>query len=323
MTDPLASIWERCDAEDARINGDEVMAWDDGVIDQFTAAGLVSRVENARCIQCDACAEHHDEEITYIKSPKGSETRAYIDCLEHGRVVVKLERLREWAVDFGGLSRVAATGLDLAGDIEEVTSERLWYLGKRTIGGRSRDIFLARGTTWMDAPSVFGSCARLNAAKGALLFVPGVMPPEEVWTGDPPRVIPLRLVARLEGRSIVFDQDHIESLLTQKRRLAPIKAQESFPTPPGTAWRDVMVWVSDFTVTIEALRRNRSYSFQAAGFEEIRIVAETSFGLKLMANDPTAGALAETVGLSPEDAARAASSALSVSVFALKPGGPS
>lgn len=62
-------------------------------------------------------------------------------------------------------------------------------------------------------------------------------------------------------------------------------------------------------------------AIEAAGFEEIRIVAKTSFGLELMANDPTARALAETVGLSPEDAAHAASSALSVTISALKPGG--
>ena len=156
------------------------------------------------------------------------------------------------------------------GEVEEIVRARLWFLGKTTIGGRSREVFLARGVTWIDAPGVFGACERLNSSKGALLLVPGEVPPQEAWTGEPPAVVALKLVARLKEDRLRFDRVHLEGLLAGNRRKAPVKAQESFPTPPGTRWEEVMVWVTESTITIEAKRRSRNFSFQAAGFEEQR-----------------------------------------------------
>lgn len=166
-----------------------------------------------------------------------------------------------------GLRREAWTSL---GRSKEIVRARLWFLGKTTIGGRSRDVFLARGATWIDAPDVFGACERLNTSKGALVLVPGEVPPQDVWTGEPPAVVALKLVACLEEDRLTFDRDHLEGLLTGDRRKAPIKAQESFPTPPGARWHEVMVWVTESTITVEAKRRSRNFSFQAAGFEEQR-----------------------------------------------------
>lgn len=270
MSDALAAVWERSDVEQATFDGDEVKGRRDGELDRLTVAGVVRAIENVRCVPCDACAEHHLEEVTYVQSPSGSPVRAYIHCPENGRIAVPLERLKQWAVDFEGMAKAIASGLDLAGKVDDVSPGRLWSLGKTTIGGRSRDVFLARGTTWIDAPGVFGACERLNASKGALVLVPGDLPPQDAWTGESPVVVPLKLIARLEDERLAFDRDHLEGLLTGDRRKAPIKAQDSFPTPPGTQWREVMGWVTDSTITIEAKRRSRDLSFQAAGFEEKR-----------------------------------------------------
>lgn len=270
MSDLLTTIWERSDVEEARFDGDEVTDRRDGKVDRLARAGVLRAIENVRCVPCDACAEHHLEEVTYIQSPSGSPVRAYIHCPENGRIAVPLERLKQWAVDFGGMAKAIAAGLNLAGQVEDVIPGRLWALGKATIGRRSRDVFLARGATWIDAPGVFAACERLNASKGALLLVPGETPPQDAWTGEPPAVVPLKLVARLEDERLAFDRDHLEGLLTEDRRKAPIKAQDSFPTPSGTQWREVMVWVTDSTITVEAKRRNCDFSFQAAGFEEKR-----------------------------------------------------
>jgi len=268
--DPLAEVWTRADASEARFSFEEVSSWpmEQEVI--LCRAGIIRRDDNTTAVICDACHEGHVEEVVLVESPPGSPIRAYLHCPEAGRVAVPLERLKQWAVDFNGLAAAVAKGLDLAGQVEEVAPGRLWSLGKTTIGGRSRDIFLARGATWIDAPGVFGACERLNASKGALVLVPGDMPPQDAWTSNPPAVVPLKLVARLEDRCLALDKDHLEGLLTVDRRKAPIKAQKTFPTPPGTPWNEVMVWVTDSTITIEAKRRSRDYSFQAAGFEEKR-----------------------------------------------------
>ncbi len=268
--DPLVQIWACADAQQARFSGAEVAAWPEGHAEVLVAAGLLRRDDNAATVVCDACHEGHVEEVVLVESPPGSEVRAYIRCPEAGRVRVPLDALKQWVVDFHGLAKAAAIGLDLAGEVEEVLRERLWLLGKTTIGGRSREVFLARGATWIDAPSVFGACERLNASKGALVLVPGEAPPQEVWTGESPAVVALKHVARLEGERLIFDRDHLEAILTGDRRKAPIKAQESFPAPPGTRWDEVMAWVSESTITVEAKRRSRDFSFQAAGFEEKR-----------------------------------------------------
>lgn len=269
-SDPLSAVWSRADVYEARFSADDVSAWPDGQEDILGEAQIIRRDDNTTSVVCDACHDGHVEDVVFIESPPGSPVRAYIHCPEAGRVAVPLERLKQWAVDFHGLAVAVAKGLHLAGEVEEMVPGRLWSLGKTTIGGRSRDAFLARGTTWVDAPRVFGSCERLNASRGALVLVPGDMSPQDAWTGDPPSVVPLKLVARLEDKRFAFDRDHLESLLTGDRRKAPIKAQDSFPTPPGTQWREVMVWVTDSTITIEAKRRSRDFSFQAAGFEEKR-----------------------------------------------------
>lgn len=269
-SDPLSAVWSRADVYEARFSADDVSAWPEDQESILGEAQIIRRDDNTTSVVCDACHGGHVEDVVLIESPPGSPVRAYIHCPEAGRVAVPLERLKQWAVDFHGLAVAVAKGLHLTGEVEEMVPGRLWSLGKTTIGGRSRDAFLARGTTWVDAPCVFGSCEQLNASRGALVLVPGDMSPQDAWTGDPPSVVPLKLVARLEDKHLAFDRDHLESLLTADRRKAPIKAQDSFPTPLGTQWGEVMVWVTDSTVTIEAKRRSKDFSFQAAGFEEKR-----------------------------------------------------
>ncbi|MCL6546639.1 MAG: hypothetical protein K6T61_15565 [Bryobacteraceae bacterium] len=268
--DPLAQIWACADAQQARFSGAEVAAWPEGHAEMLAAAAVLRRDDNATTVVCDACPEGHVEDVVFIESPPGSHIRSYIHCPEAGRVNVPMDRLKQWAVDFHGLARAAAIGLDLAGEVEEIVRARLWFLGKTTIGGRSREVFLARGATWIDAPGLFGACERLSASKGALVLVPGEVPPQDAWTGEPPAVVALKLVARLEEDRLRFDRNHLEGLLAGGRRKAPIKAQESFPTPPGTRWEEVLVWVTESAITVEAKRRSRDFSFQAAGFEEKR-----------------------------------------------------
>ena len=59
---------------------------------------------------------------------------------------------------------------------------------------------------------------------------------------------------------------------------------------------------------------------EKAGFTDIKIVSEKSFSLEFMANDPTAAAIIEDLGMTPEKfAAEAAKTVASISVSARKP----
>jgi SAM-dependent methyltransferase len=62
-------------------------------------------------------------------------------------------------------------------------------------------------------------------------------------------------------------------------------------------------------------------TIRAAGFQEVRIIDETHFRIEFMANDPTAEALIENLGLPLEEVNKVADSIVSIKVHAVKPAG--
>ena len=262
----LARVWERMDLEQPRFSADEVGTWPEGTEDVLIDAGLVGPTDNAASVLCDACAGGHVEEVLYIRSPPGSDPRAYISCPECGRVRVPLERLRRWQVDFDGLASAVASGLDLAGTVQSLIPERLWQLGTATLAGPSRDVFLGRGLGWPDAPQVLSN-PTFQAARFPLVFVPGAVPPDEIWQGDRPPLVALKSVTEVEGGLLAVDRNHLESLLSSGKREAPVAPVASFPTPAGACWSDVFIVVADFNLQIEVRGKSRRYAFQEVDFE--------------------------------------------------------
>lgn len=270
MPDLLTTLWDRAEAKHPRFSGDEALVLGDGAMDFLCQQGLVRSIENARSVPCDACAEGHIEEVTYIEGPPDSEVRAYLHCPDHGRVRVPLDRLRQWEVDFSGLASAVARALELAGNVEEITADRIWFLGKTTIAAHSREIFLARGLTWVDARTVFGGNVRLNAARSVIVHVVEATDFREVWSGDPPPIVALKTVVHVSAKGLSIDRGHLESLLPKGRKRAPTTPTVSFPTPEGTLWRNVRLTLADNEVRIEARGKVKDYTFKEAGFEEGR-----------------------------------------------------
>ncbi len=264
----LALIWSRADAREPRFSGDDVAAWPDGTMAQLAGMGLVREVENATSVVCDACADAHVEEVMLITSPRGSTPRAYISCPENGRVRVPIERLRQWEVDFTGLARAIASALELAGNVEEIVSGRVWFLGKATIAAQLREIFLACGLTWEDACDVLGKSARLNAARTSILLAAGEVPPERIWQGDAPPVVALKSVGTWSETGLSVDRGHLESLLSSGRKKKPAVPLVSFPTPAGTTWSDVRLIVKYTGLRVEAKGKHKDYTVESAGFEK-------------------------------------------------------
>jgi len=60
-------------------------------------------------------------------------------------------------------------------------------------------------------------------------------------------------------------------------------------------------------------------AIEAAGFQEVRVMDETSFPIECMANDPTAKAIIENLEIPPEEVEEIASSVLSIKVYGVKP----
>lgn len=59
-------------------------------------------------------------------------------------------------------------------------------------------------------------------------------------------------------------------------------------------------------------------AIKAAGFQEVRIIDETSFPIDWMVNDPTAKAIMENLNLPPEKVKEIASSVTSIKVRGIK-----
>lgn len=58
---------------------------------------------------------------------------------------------------------------------------------------------------------------------------------------------------------------------------------------------------------------------EAAGFRDVRVIDETTFPVELMANDPTAKDIMDSLGIGLDEARRLASSVVSIKVSAVKP----
>jgi len=69
-----------------------------------------------------------------------------------------------------------------------------------------------------------------------------------------------------------------------------------------------------------AIMRNEYIeAIKAAGFQEVRIIDETSFPIECIANEPTAKALMEVLRIQPEKVKEVASSVISIKVHGVKP----
>ncbi len=60
-------------------------------------------------------------------------------------------------------------------------------------------------------------------------------------------------------------------------------------------------------------------AIKAAGFQEVRIIDETSFPIECMANDPAAKAIMENLEISPEEVKGVAGSVISIRAYGIKP----
>jgi len=60
-------------------------------------------------------------------------------------------------------------------------------------------------------------------------------------------------------------------------------------------------------------------TIKTVGFQELRIIDETSFPIESMANDPTAKAIMENLNISPEKVKEIANSVISIKIYAVKP----
>jgi len=221
--DPLDLLWRCVDVELPVFAGDEAAAWPPGMLATLRKLDLICGGKTASYITCDACTEGHVEKVMRIPYPDGR-IRFFIACPEHGRVEVEPERLRQWAVRFDPICRFLADQLGIQAGPEEIVPSRIWKIGRTSLAGRSRVVWMGRGLSSPEAETLSGVLP-----KGAtpVLFLLGRPPRDGLLKLKPDSLIDLAQVLSLSDDRLVLDKAAVEDQLSATgevpRKRPPVK----------------------------------------------------------------------------------------------------
>ena len=192
----------------------EVLAGAD--LEALKRLGFLRKTSPAYHAVCETCGGQHIEDVARAEYPDG-EVRFYMMCPECGRVEVEPDRLLCWALDFTPLLDAVASRLEASGRREEVVPERVWRIGRATVAGRSRVVWVARGLAWPDAGTF---AEHLPSGRSPLLFHLGRAPAEGLLNLPVDAVVPLDTVLHFEEGALLLDRAAVEnhaSMAAQKK----------------------------------------------------------------------------------------------------------
>lgn len=264
-------LLRRLEAEDLEISGTELTA--DQHRDIARLPACVTLAEIAETGLCTACGDPH-EGVVIPPPPGSSPERYHIRCPILIRAPIARTSLLRWRINPDGVAVSVASALAVAGTIAADVPDRVWFLGRITLGRSPFDVFLARGLSWHDGSSTIGAASRLLASRHALVVVPDTPPPASVWNGAVPSICALSTVASLGDDGITIDRDHLARTLGIKTSRKAQPEVQSFPTPAGSTWRDVHITLGDddrrdeVTVRIKGVTQTHNYC--EAGFADGR-----------------------------------------------------
>lgn len=211
LPDPLSIIWRSADVPDPELTGDEICCLAPSIFDCLVNLELLKQTTTARHVTCLDCTEQHVEEVLPIKGPDGC-TRFFIRCPENGRVEVSRDRLLQYAVDYTPLQQAVALAFSAQGTSEETIPGRLWNLGRATLGGKSRVLWIARGLAWSDVHQLKDALPR---GQSPVLFFIGQQPEPGLIDIPHESMIDLRTTVRIEAAKLIIDVDLVDCQLRQ------------------------------------------------------------------------------------------------------------
>ena len=198
MNNPWKSYLVWCDHSIATVCADHVSEWPAETIQFFEEHGLLRPAQPLTEIDCPNCPDEPSCDIVW--GPKYPVLR----CPRCGPSRVDPERLRSWTIDPNGLAQAVALRLGMRGDVEMLSPQHLWRLGKTYWSGRSTTVFLGRqlGST-RDATYL----ASFEQSTSAVLLVVGREP--SIAVRNP--VTPLSLVIQWNGADLSVDDEFAAS----------------------------------------------------------------------------------------------------------------
>jgi hypothetical protein len=259
MSDLLRQVWSRAECEEPVFSAEEIGWGDPEHFQLLCDLGFLKETERALWAQCETCGDSHVEEVVWLHNQTTGNSVPFVPCPATGGAKVSLERLCRWAVDLDAVAKATRHALGLTGNDCVLISGRVWFLGRRQIAGRYRDVFFLVGATREDGYQLWDRCRQIEDAPAPVILVPDQAPS--------PRQVPILRMSELatlgEGRLSV-DLEYLVDSLRQDRSSAPAKTLTSFPVPPDATWAELRLVVREHTIV--ARLRNHE---QELGFEDL------------------------------------------------------
>ncbi len=182
------------------IGHNDIVTWLEEDLAALVALGILTEIDFAVEVECE-CDAGGLEEVILLDSDDG-DSEAYIVCHETGlgRIRIPLERLRRWTLTTSRLAAWLTVQLQTGMDAEECVSDRLWWLGRPSLGHKRADVFLARGSAWPDAVGVFGEAKRLTECARPIVLVPSDVPKSSPFGSAVETLSLVRLLSLQDGQ---------------------------------------------------------------------------------------------------------------------------
>jgi hypothetical protein len=204
----LVQLFRRTNLPDHILTYDETRRWPEAEREALFHLDILRRTEDAKTLVCDTCGDEEDVVIGLGREPR-------VHCRQFGLMPVRAERLQQWDMDFNALGRVLRAGLKLSSGIDEVTSGRIWMLGRRQVVDRTAEFFLVQGIAWPDSVDLLRSAARLQISPAPVILIPDRLPEQTEWRESGRALLRLSERTRLQDGQLIIDFDVFAGLFHQ------------------------------------------------------------------------------------------------------------
>lgn len=253
----------------SKLTADDLNQWPENLRRAVEASAILRKEAPATWINCDQCPDGEPGEVIYLQ--RNGYADAYISCPICGRVPVPLERLRQYSVDLDGVARWLGVALNTQTTPKVLVPERLWDLGRCTLGTTRLPVLLARGLHWQDAAQALQPA--LNQSAGVLLTASSTRIAPS-WTPRDIAVAALSDITGVDANRLTLNRQELAETARRGLRLRPTRATPltTYPLPASCTFEQVQIeMVSDESVRIRLPnQRPREFDYKQIGLADRR-----------------------------------------------------